>query len=627
MNRVAGLIGATGTEDERNGRLRIALGDAYSNPVIVVHPLPGVSLAWCGNADLTAMLDSIDSIALAHGSAYCISDTNTRRVAVDDTHALANLLLDRTNSGETLLDGLDGSFISMTGNYHNGFVLAGDPCGNRIPFYSIKNNELAFSNHPLVCARLQDNPQIDRGLENFLLIYGFLPDGRTIYKDVHQISPKTLLVFENGLCKHIPMTQQDITYEEIPESEESLYDRLYDVILRCTEDQLTSANDVGVLLGGFDSALVASLLQRLGKRVHTYSFRYTETQYNQPHTDTLSSYLGCKHSWIDITPEIIANGLEHYAEHCVQPSNWLNYIIQTIHVCKHIRQDGIEYAYTGDGCDAVFLGYPGTYKRTRAFAKLPGLPSGLVSVLTRALSWPGLDRNLGHPYRVAMNLLRATARPMPDRAFLTFRVMDETTVNALRKADNVEPDEAIESILSRLAEPFTDLSIQRLGYAAKSLVSPNRTKLIASTDVTGVRLHTPYLHPALRHFAANVPDHLLREQGQSKLRDPGKICLSRMAEKHQLLPTEIIHQTKIAAIDSPIDNWFAAELRPSLERALNGLPFSPDSRHANALIETTPAEKFYKRYIGSTSVISDAISLLATYGVMSGALHNDRDGQ
>ncbi len=624
MNRFAGLTGTVGKESEREGRLRMAFGNDQTD-LTIISPIPGVSLAWCGNNDLTAVANTANNFALAHGSAYRLHGTNAPSIAVDNVHALAELLLERTSLGDALLDGLDGSFISVTGTRHGGFALAGDPSGNRAPYFSIENNELAFTNHPLVCARLLNKPQIDRGLEDFLLIYGFLPDGRTIYKGVHQLTPQTMLMFENGQCKHMPMNlaQQDTSYEEAPESEESLYDRLYDVLLGCMEDQLASTAEVGVLLGGFDSALVASLLCRLGKRVHTYSFHYADMQYNQPHTDTLSSYLGCKHSWINITPDVIATGLEQYAEHCVQPTNWLNYIIQTIHVCEHMRRDGIDYAYSGDGCDAVFLGYPGTYKRTRAFANLPQLPTGLIDILIRALNWPSLDRRIGHPYRVAMNLLRAMARPMPSRAFLTFRVMDEMTVKSLRKTNSVKQDETLESIVHRLAEPFTDLSIQRLGYAAKSLVSPNRTKLIASTDVTGVRVHTPYLHPTLRKFAATIPDHLLREQTQNALQDPGKICLSRMAAKHRLLPTEIIQQQKLAAIDSPIDNWFATELRPSLERAIKGLPFSTDTQHTNSLIETTAAEKFYKRYIGSTSVISDAISLLATYGAMAGALHDN----
>ena len=426
MNRFAGLISATGNVSERESRLRKAFGITHHD-LTIAHPIPGISLAWSGNADLTTVASTADSFTLVHGSAYTLPGSSTTPIAIDKIDTLANLILQRTQRGENILEGLDGSFIGITGTRNGASVLVGDPCGNRAPYFAIENNELSFSSQPLLCARLLNAPKIDRGLEDFLLIYGFLPYGRTIYRNVQQLTPQTLLLHEYGQYRQIPadLSRRHITCEEIPESEECLYDRLYDIILNCTEDQLASTSEVGVLLGGFDSALVASLLNRLGKRVHTYSFRYSDPQYNQPHTDTVSSHIGCKHSWIDITPEVIATGLEHYAGHCVQPTNWLNYIIQTIHVCEHMRRDGIDYAYSGDGCDAVFLGYPGTYKRTRAFAKLPQLPAGLVSILTHALSRPTLDRKLGHPYRVAMNMLRAMARPMPSRAFLTFRVMDE----------------------------------------------------------------------------------------------------------------------------------------------------------------------------------------------------------
>jgi hypothetical protein len=109
---------------------------------------------------------------------------------------------------------------------------------------------------------------------------------------------------------------------------------------------------------------------------------------------------------------------------------------------------------------------------------------------------------------------------------------------------------------------------------------------------------------------------MLREEAQNSVRDPGKICLARMAERHNLLPPEVIYQPKLAAIDSPIDEWFGAGLRPEIERAVAGLPFHPERRQLDKLIETTRAERLYKRHMGSTRVISDAISLLATYGAM-----------
>jgi len=621
LNQLAGLTGTVEDRVVRENRLRKVLEDGTTAQI--VHPLPWITLGWCGDAGLTAYAAEDDRFALVFGSAHRAGGQADPAVSVDNPEALAVRLAEHGMPDGQPPRGVAGSFIAVTGNQAGGLVLFGDPAGNRAPFFTNDGKTLAFTNNPLTCARLQVKPEIDRGLEDFLLVYGFYPDGRTAYRNVFQLRSGRALHYSGIELKQLPLPLPAPVNpgSEIPASDDALYDQLYDTLLVCMEDQLASSPDAGVLLGGFDSALVASLLHRLGKRVHTYSFRYADAVYNQPHTDTLQDYLGCEHTWVDITPETIAEGLDDYAGRYVQPTNWLNYLIQTTHLCRKMRADGIDYAYSGDGCDAVFLGYPGTYKRTRAYSRLPALPAGLGKWLITMLARSVPDRFIGHPYRVMLGMLRAMLRPMPSRAFLTFRVMDETTVRALRGNDMPPQDEAIESVVARLAEPFADLSLQRIGYAAKSLISPNRAKLLSCSDVAGVRIHSPYLHPDLRSFAARIPDHLLREQGDSALSNPGKICLMRMAERQQLLPYEVIHQPKFAAIDSPIDEWLADELRPALDHALAGLPFTPDKKHLEALIGVTWSERLYKRYIGSTRVISDAVSLLATYGAICGALN------
>jgi len=626
MNRIAGLIGVADQETERNERLSKALN--CHEDVTIVNPFPGVSLAWSCDEGLTAIVLNDECFVFLYGSVYQSSGGQERSLSVNDIEGAAQFLLDRYESRETLLGSMAGSFIMVSGDSGGGLTVSGDSSGNRAPYYAIRDEELALSNHPLVCARIHGNALLNRELEDFLLIYGFYPDGATCYQNVRMLQQEMLLRHKGkswircdmGKPPHGETDQRKFT------SENDVSEQLYEVLLSCLQDQLTSARDVGVLLGGFDSALVAALLQRLGKRVHTYSFRYADTQYNQPHTDTLASYLGTEHHWVDITPEVIAEGLENYAEGYVQPTNWLNYVVQSVYICEQIRRDGISDVYTGDGCDTLFLGYPGTYKRTQIFAGLPKLPEFLVSRLLSIAECEWMDRTIGHPYRVAMGMFRAMARQMPSRAFLTFRVMDEVTLMALRKNSTPVNKDEIESIVQSHADPYVDVSVRRLGYVAKSLISPNRAKMVACTDITGVRVHSPYLHPALKKFAAAIPEDFLRKQTQQKVSDPGKICLARMAELQGLLPSEVIYQPKMAAIDSPIDAWFSDELRLTLIEVLGGLPFSVDQRHLEAMINITPAERLYKKHVGSTQVISDAISLLATYSAMCAAVRHQGGG-
>lgn len=211
---------------------------------------------------------------------------------------------------------------------------------------------------------------------------------------------------------------------------------------------------------------------------------------------------------------------------------------------------------------------------------------------------------------------------MPARAFLTFRILDEISLRQLRTGNSPPQAESVEEIVLRLASTCTGTSLERLGYAAKGLVSPNKSKIIASTDSSGVQIFTPYLHPAVRSFAAAIPDHLLRKRDQSNLADPGKIILMRMAERMRVLPDTVIHQPKLAAIDSPIDDWFARNLRAQLEEMLRFLPFTPDRRYLDSLIQLPATARFYRSRISSTNVLSDPVSLLATYAAFNRELSN-----
>lgn len=616
MNSVVGLAGSQRPKAEREFMLKRSLS-RNCGQISVVHPSKFVSLAWSCEDRLVSYREKDHMFVLLFGAAYKVGGP-----ACTDLDDWTREILNASKVSDHGIIHPGGSYLLIIGLQEGGITVTGDPAGNRQPYYMDRKGEIAFATHPLACARILGKPHLDRTLEDFLLIYGFLPDGRTLFDGVTQLQTGRKIILGDQRSTQAGEQKNGSSDKRRPKasSRDYVLNGLYEVLLNCIRDQLPRDDNVGVLLGGFDSALVAALLKRLGKNVHTYSFRYQDTQYNQPHVDSMAHSLGFRHKWVDITPDIIAAGLDNYAEEYVQPTNWPNYVIQTTHVCRVMRDDGITVAFSGDGCDALFLGYPGTYLRTRLFSRLPKLPGIIESLLIAVLGNAVLDRSIGHPYRVAMGILRAMSRDMPVRAFLTFRAMDMVTLSALRNGDNPPQAEDADSIVQRLAWEHVDKPIQRLGYISKSLVSPNKAKLLAAMDVTGVNIQSPYNHPDLRKFTTTIPEAMLREEAQDSLADMGKLCLMQMAERFELLPAEVIYQPKLAAIDSPMDDWLENELAPALERALTGLPFEPNRRQIEAMKQRTWAERFYKRYIGSTRVISDAISLLATYGAICGAI-------
>lgn len=537
---------------------------------------------------------------------------------IEDPDATARWMIERyRGTGLKFLDGVVGQFAVVL---HDGgpgrWLFAADPFGGRSLFVSGQEGALVASTKlDLAAAMLGDELELDRSEEDFFLVHGFYPNGGTPFRGIRSLAPGEMLELEGGVLRGHAIAQPDWGELDPGARAAGLTDpaeasrELEALFLAATRSMLPRRKQtIGVLLGGFDSALVAAVIARLGYPVVTYSFRYADGSYNQPHTDTLAAHLNCEHRWVDIDMAMIEQGLEAFPHLFSQPTNWPNYVIQTLRVMERMRQDGIAYCYSGDGCDAAFLGYPGTYARARLIGRLPRLPRWLHGPLLALAARPALERSFGHPWRVALGLLRGMGRPAYARDYLSFRIMDETSLKQLRPS-RAAP--RLESRIEALSKPHAALSGVRRTYLGKAAVSPNRSKMIASADATGIPILAPYLHPALKRFALALPVELLRPESGGPT--TGKSVLSDMAVRSGLLPYEIVHQPKMAAVDAPIDEWYAGPLRDRMMSFYADLPFAANRRYLARLLDLKWAEGQFKRRIMTDKVISHAASLLGTY--------------
>lgn len=535
---------------------------------------------------------------------------------IENPDATAAWLLSRyCMIGEGFLDGLEGHFaVAVHDRKQKCWIVASDPYGGRSFFLAEGERRLCFSTNLGLLARAKGRDlRVDREYEDFFLTYGFYPRGRTVFSGIFVQPAGEIRIWQDGdvrtrsiapaLVDDVKSLAADLTDENMAA------DRLQRLFLESMEAMLPDrGKKIGVLLGGFDSALVASAAHKLGYEVETYSFRYAEAKYNQPHTDTLADWLGIRHHWIDIDQSLIEDGLVRFAHFFNQPTNWPNYVIQTLHVVERMRVDGITHCYSGDGCDAVFMGYPGTWRRTRAMNAFPHIPVALRDALLRLAEFPAVERSLGHPYRVALGMLRAASDPVELRDFLSFRIFDRLSISQLKAG--AKPAE-VAGLAAELSAPHADLPPLRRGYLGKAAVSPNRSKMIASADATGVAILAPYMHPRLKAFATALPVNFLRADGDGNV--SGKRILSKMAVESGLLPAEIVHQPKMAAVDAPVDAWYAGPMRKELQRIFADLPFATDRKYLDRLLDEKFAERMFKRHFMTDKVISHGVSLLATY--------------
>jgi asparagine synthetase B (glutamine-hydrolysing) len=559
------------------------------------------------------------------GAIHKLPDKSSSRKPLDDPGSTAKRILEEyRDSGISTFEKLGGDFaVIIYDEVQDELLLVADLVGLRSWYYTVENDRLLFGTTlSSVTLSQKEAITVEKDLEAFFLVYGFFPGNETAVGGVKTIPPGNLLTCRQGQVALEPYAQKqtDNIATALPPAalhdESCLIDTLYEYFMNAVEEQTATEKDVAVLLGGFDSALVASALKRMGKRVETFSFDYEQEEYNQPLTRQLSDYLGINHHWVNIGVKDIASGLQTYTTKFNSPTVWPNYVIQTEKIMRRVADAGIRFCYSGDGCDSLFYGYPGTFRRAVVYDLISNfkLTARQVRLITAMVGNTRLDQVIGHPYRIAMNLIRSMARKEPERDFITFRVFDETSLRWLRgDADSFGRNAYIEHTLTNLARPWTNLSKYRRAYIGKGYISPNKIKLVGCADSSGVPIISPYLHAGLKNMVMQIPDELLRPKGSRQPADIGKYILSKMAEKNKMLPKEVINQKKVAAIDAPIDRWFDEELKQESIKLMKYLPFEPDGGYMKNLFGYTAAEKLYMQFIATDKVLSYGVGLLLTY--------------
>lgn len=464
---------------------------------------------------------------------------------------------------------------------------------------------------------------LDRGVEDFLLVYGFVPRPGTLFCDIERQGAGVAMGLHRDGVRFQPIETPSpwspVDWTGAGETE--VVDTLYDAFMRSLEELMPPESDVSVLLGGFDSALVAAGLARLGKRVHTYTFRYEDERYNQAHVDSVAELCGGSATWVSIDAETIRKGLESYRNQVSAPTNWPAYVIQTSAVAERIREDGFGLTFSGDGCDNLFFGYPLTFRRGQMVERLSRIPRPLTAIAERVASAAVVQDVVGRPAVVGAGALRSAQLEHPERGYLTFRILEEAALSRLRNGDDPQPHQSIRQQAAQLAAPFSDRDPVQLSYLGKKCLTPSAMKVSASTAVSGVGIVSPYQHRGVVDLAASMPTSLLRPSGD-EASAIGKYALAKMAESKDLLPKDIVHQPKMAAADAPIDKWYPGPLRDTLLELVEDLPFDANDRMVTSMLKPTLGERAYQRVIGvetnNVVNVSHDISLLATYGAVCG---------
>ena len=506
---------------------------------------------------------------------------------------------------EHLLNGAPDDVVAA-GVTQEHLVLAAGRGNHRLFIHETPTGRLASSSLS-VLARSQSSG-IDRSYEDFLLGFSFLPIPRTPYEGIRVLVPGTRLIAENSES----VAPAVIETPTVPSSFASAIPELRNRFFASLEELAAGEKRHAVLLGGFDSMLVAASLRQMGHEVHTYTFSFGNPKYEQRNIAEFVASQGIIHHPVQITPELIADNLRTFGSHFFQPGALAHYQIHTLIGSQQIAADGHNRIFNGDGCDALFLSFPTVDQRAALTKRLEMIPDWGIRAGSLALRNRLAERHLGHVGRTMRSMLGNFLLEEPARGHLPNRYIDEYALSQLRVGAAPAQTETIEEIRNRLAQDVVGQVGTRRAFHGNGLTGQSKVKVDGSVAATGLPHFTPYTHPIFRTFVAGLPIDYLKKQDSSPGGN-GKEVLVAMVREYGILPDVIIQQPKQSPSDSPVDNWYRQELRQEIFNQLEDLPFEWDRDYIQIVLQTKWAENWYREKVANNSQTLQAIGLLASY--------------
>ena len=482
-----------------------------------------------------------------------------------------------------------------------------------------KGETMASSSLSVLAYALRETTTIDRSYEDFALGFGFLPGTHTPFSGIHSLPAGTRYI---AATAHSESTSAFPVSAPLTQSFEQAIPQLHDLFIKAIKEQAGNRTKHAVLLGGFDSMLVAATLRKLGHEVHTYTFSFGNPIFEQRNIADFVSSLGITHHPVVITPELIEKNLCEFGSHFFQLGAQSHYQIHTLIASQQIARDGFDAIFNGDGCDAIFLSYPTVNRRASISQRVARAPQLLKKAVLLPLQTTFAERHLGHVGRIMRSVLNNALLPEPARGHLPTQYLDHYALSQLRTGRAPQQAETMAALRMRLAGPTTQMDGPRRAFHGNGLTAQSKVKVDGAVCTTGLPHFSPYLHPELRAFVTSLPIEYLKNQNDSPSAN-GKELLVAMVRQYELLPDLFIDQPKQSPVDSPVDEWYMTCLKERITKQMEDLPFDVNTKYLKILLRNKHAENWYRNKVSIGHHTMQAVGLLASYASFNRLLHEE----
>ena len=592
-----GVIAYTGSNSERFQQLRRA-AEHFGASNVETRTSASNSIGSFGSANVVCTFSDENGDGVVYGSAA--ASTNF-------------------HSGN-FLDEAPDDVVGCVIHQELGLVVAAGRGNHKMFVHHLAKGEtMASSSLSVLAYALRETTTIDRSYEDFALGFGFLPGTHTPFSGIHSLPAGTRYI---AATAHSELTSAFPVSAPLTQSFEQAIPQLHDLFIKAIKEQAGNRTKHAVLLGGFDSMLVAATLRKLGHEVHTYTFSFGNPIFEQRNIADFVSSLGITHHPVVITPELIEKNLCEFGSHFFQLGAQSHYQIHTLIASQQIARDGFDAIFNGDGCDAIFLSYPTVNRRASISQRVARAPQLLKKAVLLPLQTTFAERHLGHVARIMRSVLNNALLPEPACGHLPTRYLDHYALSQLRTGRAPQQAETMVALRMRLAEPTAQMDGPRRAFHGNGLTAQSKVKVDGAVCTAGLAHFSPYLHPELRAFVTSLPIEYLKNQNDSPSAN-GKELLVAMVRQYELLPDLFIDQPKQSPVDSPVDEWYMTCLKEQITKQMEDLPFDVNTKYLKILLRNKHAENWYRNKVSIGHHTMQAVGLLASYASFNRLLHEE----
>ena len=391
--------------------------------------------------------------------------------------------------------------------------------------------------------------------------YGYVPDPKTIYSDVHKLGPAQTLQVARGEPIELSRYWRPVFAPSNGLDFEDATQMLMAKIDEAVSSQMVSDVPLGAFLsGGVDSAGIVSSMAHTGKDVVACTIGFSENSHDERSgaREIAAKYGATHHEHIASmdTNMLIDKIAAAYSEPFADSSAMASYLVSEL-ARKHVT-----VALSGDGGDEIFAGY----RRYPFFLQEEKIRSTIPYFLRRTLFgpagalYPKLDW-APKPLRAKTTLqslgasqadayANAVAITLPKRAHHLLSPELRSSLNSYR------PQSVIEEAMDKAN---TTDPLARAQYADLMTWLPGRmlTKVDRASMAHGLEVRPPLLDHRLVEWSGLLPSQFKVKDAERK-----RILKSAMTQR---LGREYVNRPK-RGFDMPVSDWLRHADSPLIAR-------------------------------------------------------------